>query len=125
MYQFAFRCLATACSALAATAFAQQSAPSVTQPPAPDAAAASVYRSAWSGYRPFADEKPITWKDANDEVRRIGGWRAYLRESQGQPSGGAGAASTAPVAKDSVKPAPSDAGTAQGHDAHHKPKESR
>ena len=124
MSQFVFRCLATASSVFAATAFAQQVAAPTARPSAQDAPPASVYRSAWSGYRPFADEKVISWKDANDEVRRIGGWRAYLRESQGQPSG-AGAASTAPAAKDSVKPAPSDAGAAQGHDAHHKPKESR
>lgn len=122
---FVFRCLAAACSALSATAFAQQPAPSVARPPVPDAAPSSVYRSAWSGYRPFADEKVISWKDANDEVRLIGGWRAYLRESQGQPSGSAGAASTAPAVKDSAKPAASDAGAAQRHDAHHKPKESR
>jgi hypothetical protein len=125
MPQFVFRCFATACSALAATAFAQQPAPSVARAPAPDAAPSSVYRSAWSGYRPFADEKLISWKDANDEVRLIGGWRTYLRESQGQPSESAGAASTAPTAKDSAKPTPSDAGAAQGHDAHNKPKGSR
>ncbi len=126
MPQIVFRCLATACSALAATAFAQQPAPSEARPLVPDAAPSSVYRSAWSGYRPFADEKVISWRDANDEVRRIGGWRTYLRESQGgQPSGSAGAASTAPAAKDSAKPAPSDAGAAQGHDAHNKPKAPR
>ena len=126
MPQFVFRCLATACLALAAAAFAQQPAPSVARPPAPDAAPSSVYRSAWSDYRPFADEKLISWKDANDEVRRIGGWRTYLRESQGgQPSGSAGPASTAPAAKDSAKPAPSDAGAATGHDAHNKPKAPR
>lgn len=121
MSQFVLRCLATACSALAATAFAQQTTAPVAQQPAADAAPSSAYRSAWSGYRPFADEKVISWKDANDEVRRIGGWRAYLRESQsGQSSGSAGAAT-----KDSAKPAPSDAGPAQGHDAHNKPKEPR
>ena len=118
MSQFGFRCLAMACSAFAATAFAQHAAPTA-RPPAQEAAPSTVYRSAWSGYRPFADEKVISWKDANDEVGRIGGWRTYLRESQGQPSGNAGAAN------DSVKPTPSDAGAAQGHGAHHKPKESR
>lgn len=121
MSQFVFRCLVTACSAFAATAFAQQTRAPVAQPPATEAAPSGVYRSAWSGYRPFADEKVISWKDANDEVRRIGGWRAYLRESQsGQLPGSAGAAT-----KDTAKPAPSDAGTAQGHDAHNKPKEPR
>jgi hypothetical protein len=119
MPHLVFRCIATACSALAATAFAQQVSPPTAGRPAQDAAPSSVYRSAWSGYRPFADEKVISWKDANDEVRRIGGWRTYLRESQGRPSGNSGAA------RDSDKATPSDAGAAQGHDAHHKPKESR
>lgn len=125
MSQFVFRCFAMACSAFAATAFAQQRAVPTARPPAQDAAPSNIYRSAWSGYQPFADEKVLSWRDANDEVRRIGGWRAYLRESQAQPPGNAGAASSAPAAKDFAKPTPSDAGAAQGHDAHHKPKESR
>lgn len=125
MPHFVFRCLATACSAFSATAFAQQTTAPAAQSPAADSAKSSIYRSAWSGYRPFADEKVISWKDANDEVRRIGGWRAYLRESQAQSSGNASAGSTAPAAKDSAKPTPADAGAAQGHGAHSKPKESR
>ncbi len=126
MPHFVLRCIAMACAALAATAFAQQTSPPAPRPTAQDAAPSSVYRSAWSGYRPFADEKAISWKDANDEVRRIGGWRTYLRESQAaQPSGSAGAAGTAPAAKESAKPAPSDAGAAQGQDAHTKPKAPR
>ena len=121
MSQLVFCCLAMACSALATAALAQQPAPSAARPPATDAAPSSVYHSAWAGYRPFADEKVISWKDANDEVRRIGGWRAYLRESQGAPPpGNAGAA-----AKDFAQPAPIDAGAAPGHDGHHKPKEQR
>ena len=119
MLHFVFRCLAMACTAVAATAFAQQTAAPPARPPAQDAAPPSVYRSAWSSYRPYAEEKVISWKDANDEVRRIGGWRTYQRESQGQPSGNAGAA------KDFVKPTPSEAGPAQSHDAHQKPKEAR
>ena len=125
MLHFIFRCLAMACSAVAATAFAQQATAPAARPPAQDAAPPSVYRSAWSGYRAFADEKVISWKEANDEVRRIGGWRTYLRESQGQPSGNGGAASVSPATKEFGQPTPRDAGPAQGHDAHHKPKESR
>ena len=121
MSHFVFRCLAMACSAFAATAFAQQAPAPAVRPPAQDAVPSSVYRSAWSGYRPFADEKVISWKDANDEVRRIGGWRAYLRESQGgQSSGSEGAAGAAPAVK---KPS-SDSGAAL-RGAHKKLKESR
>lgn len=28
------------------------------------------------------DDKPISWRDANDTVARIGGWRVYAREAQ-------------------------------------------
>ncbi len=125
MPQFVFRCLAMACSVLAATAFAQQSPAPAARPPAHDAAPASVYRSAWSGYRPFAGEKVISWKDANDEVRRIGGWRTYLRESQsGQSSGSEGAVRTTPATKGANEPS-NDSGAARRHGSHNAPKESR
>jgi|KBSMisStaDraftv2_1062788.scaffolds.fasta_scaffold1911092_2 hypothetical protein len=35
-----------------------------------------TYKSAFEGYRPFADEKPIPWKEANETVRRRGGGAA-------------------------------------------------
>jgi hypothetical protein len=97
MPHFVFRCIAMACAALAATAVAQQTPPRAARASAQDAAPSSVYRSAWSGYRPFADEKVISWKDANDEVGRIGGWRTYLRESQGSTQ--------APAKTDAKEPA--------------------
>lgn len=43
---------------------------------------AATYASALAGYRRLGDDKRIPWKDANDTVNRIGGWRAYARESQ-------------------------------------------
>jgi hypothetical protein len=54
---------------------------------APPAAAAPGYRSALEGYRPFADQEVAPWKESNDNVGRIGGWRAYAREAQGAASG--------------------------------------
>lgn len=126
MPQFVFRCLAMACSALAATAFAQQTTAPAAGQPATDAVPPSVYRSAWSSYRPFADEKVISWRDANDEVQRIGGWRAYLRESQSrQPPGSEGAARTSPAAKDFAEKASTEARGAQHPGSHNAPKESR
>ena len=126
MPQFVFRCLATACSMVAATAFAQQAPSPPPKPPASDAAPSTVYRSAWSGYRPFADEKVISWKDANDEVLRIGGWRAYLRESQSAPSSGSeGAPRVAPSTKDQANDSPSDVGAARRHGSQNGSKESR
>lgn len=45
-----------------------------------------TYRSALEGYRPFADEKAIPWKEANETVYRRGGWQAYAKEASGTGS---------------------------------------
>lgn len=37
--------------------------------------------SAFTDYRRHADTRLRPWKDANDAVGRIGGWRAYAREA--------------------------------------------
>lgn len=42
------------------------------------------YRSAFDGYRAYDDPRLLAWRDANDLVGRIGGWKAYARESAGQ-----------------------------------------
>lgn len=52
---------------------------------AASAPAAPAYRSAFEGYRAWAEPTPTPWREANDTVGRIGGWRAYAREAQGQP----------------------------------------
>ena len=69
--------------------------------PGPAAAAETApfaYRSAFEGYQPYTDEKIVNWKEANDTVGQIGGWRAYSKE-----------ASQGPSADNAVKPAPSAA----------------
>ncbi len=43
---------------------------------------AVVYQSAFAQYKPLGDEKTRTWRDSNDTVARIGGWRVYAREAQ-------------------------------------------
>lgn len=53
------------------------------QPAPPAPAASQPFRSALDGYQPFTDEKPAPWKESNDTVGRIGGWKAYAREAQG------------------------------------------
>ena len=64
-----------ALSAFAAIAAAAQPAPTVLN-----------YKSAMEGYRPFTDDKPIPWKEANDTVYRRGGWKAYAKEAaEGAP----------------------------------------
>jgi len=70
---------------------------------APPAAAWPVelqYTSPLSGYRAY-DEQPVeSWREANERVGRIGGWRAYARETMADPA--------------EVKPAAADA-----HAGHH------
>ena len=41
----------------------------------------AVYPSAFAGYRAVGDAQVGAWKEANDTVTRIGGWRAYAREA--------------------------------------------
>lgn len=58
------------------------------------------YRSAFTDYRPFSDEKLAPWREANDEVGRVGG-----------KAGHGGHAKPAPVKPASKPPA-------AGHESH-------
>ena len=58
------------------------------------------YESPFAQYRRLGEEKPVSWRDANDTVTRIGGWRVYAREAQ-QPDP---APIPAPVSAPAVKP---------------------
>lgn len=92
-------------AAMAALAVSAQTTAS-TAAPAP-------YRSALEGYQAFGDDKPIPWKEANDTVGKIGGWRAYAREAQ-QPQAPDGKGTAAPVA-------PSAGNATNPHAGHGKP----
>lgn len=78
------------CGALAAvvTAATGQPAPAVANARANDpqnpaaAVPATTYRSAFENYRALGVDKVQPWRETNDTVGRIGGWRVYLRESQ-------------------------------------------
>lgn len=65
---------------------AARPAPDATDPAA--AVPALSYRSSLQTYRRHVEGPPRVWREANDEVLRIGGWRSYLREAQGAPAGG-------------------------------------
>jgi hypothetical protein len=39
------------------------------------------YRSVFEGYQPFTLDKVLPWKDTNQTVETIGGWRAYAKEA--------------------------------------------
>lgn len=78
--------------ALCLTAQAQSN-PGATRPDPLDPRAsvpAPVYRSSLAAHRRAGEDKPVTWREANDTVTRIGGWRAYTREAQQpEPAGSA------------------------------------
>ena len=40
------------------------------------------YRSAFSDYVPYSEQEIVSWRQANDLVGEIGGWRTYAKESQ-------------------------------------------
>jgi hypothetical protein len=100
---------------LAAASIAQaQGAPARTERPDPlDPRArvpAVVHPSPFAGYRRLGDDRPVPWKEANEAVNRIGGWRAYAREAQTPDP-----AASAPGAR---APAPPASGPAPGHGGH-------
>jgi hypothetical protein len=83
--------------------------PASASPPAAShvpQAQAVPYRSAFEGYQPFTEEKILPWKQANDTVRAIGGWRTYAKEASEPVSKGDQAPAAAPVRphSDQVKP---------------------
>ncbi len=59
-----------------------------------------TYRSALENYQPYSAQQVQPWRESNDNVGRIGGWRAYAKEMN-QPDG-------APSPK-------TEAGTPAGH----------
>ena len=73
-------------ASLLATLAAQAQPAAKAARPDPLDAKASVpalnYESSFSQYRRLGDDKPVSWRDANDTVTRIGGWRVYAREAQ-------------------------------------------
>ncbi len=44
------------------------------------------YQSSFSTYQAYADQPIISWRNANDTVGKIGGWRSYAKEVQQPPS---------------------------------------
>lgn len=53
----------------------------------PTPATPQTDRPAFETYQPFTEEKLLPWKEANDTVGRVGGWKAYAREAQGESVG--------------------------------------
>lgn len=110
LYPLPARALAglTAFGALAALSVGAQTArPNAAETPAPHSSATVSYQSAFDGYQSYSDDKVLSWKESNDTVGKVGGWRVYAREAQGaqpaaakNPASGGAAPGVAPAAAD-------------------------
>lgn len=66
-------------------AFAQ--APADTEIPKPALLTKLQYSSPIGAYQGYADQPVQSWREANDRVGQIGGWRAYAKEiKSGEPT---------------------------------------
>ena len=66
-------------------------------------------------YRRLTDEPAVSWREANDKVGRLGGWRAYAREAQqAEPSVPSAAAAKPAAVPDPATP-PSRSSDHSGH----------
>ena len=63
-----------------------------------------VHGSAFLQYRSLADAPVGSWRDANDTVTRIGGWRVYARDAA-QPASPAASMSAGSASAPGMKPA--------------------
>lgn len=82
-----------------------------TSAPAPQIVAAPAplpYTSALQGYQPFADEKVRSWKESNDTVGKIGGWRAYAKEAAEPEAKSSQTPAASPAAAPKAPAAPAD-----------------
>lgn len=82
------------------------------------------YLSPFRDYKPLGEDKPIPWQAANDEVARIGGWRAYAKQAQDAAASVNPAAPATPAkappppAKPPVMEAPAEPKPKSGHEGH-------
>ncbi len=69
----------------AGAAFAQ--VPADTETPQPSLPTKLQYSSAIGAYQAYADQPVQSWREANDHVGEIGGWRTYAKEIKaGEPA---------------------------------------
>jgi hypothetical protein len=100
--------LAALATGLAVGAAAQtQGAPAPTRPDPlnPGAAVpAATHTSALTRYRSAGEVKVGSWREANDAVTRIGGWRVYAREAAQPEAAPVPAPAASPPPGGSVRP---------------------
>lgn len=106
MFTMTRACWAIFVATSAFAAAAQQQAPA--EPPARNEVASVPFRSISEDYEPYSDQKLTPWREANDNVGRIGGWREYAREARqpasANPSGAAAAGAPARAASEAKDP---------------------
>ncbi|MDP1650823.1 MAG: hypothetical protein Q8M01_21860 [Rubrivivax sp.] len=79
-----------------------------------------VHTSTLANYRRLGEVPVGSWREANDTVTRIGGWRAYTREAK-QPEGPADAASAAAAGTPAAKTTAPMPTMPSGHGGHRDP----
>lgn len=81
-----------------------------------------TYSSPFSRFRGLGDDKPVSWREANDAVARIGGWRVYAREAQQPEATPSGTdAPMAPTHGGAGKATPQPMPMSPGHGGHKSP----
>jgi hypothetical protein len=123
MHRNSNRWLLPAAFAMAVSATQAQDPPRAVSPSDPLETSATVpplvYRSTLTTYRRLGDDKPVPWRQANDNVARIGGWRAYAREaSEPASTERGGPAATSPPLPASPPSTPSAMPMPAGHGGH-------
>ncbi len=76
-----------------------------------------AYVPAFDGYRPLIDEPMRPWRDANEEMGRLGGHIGHIGNEAGTPAHSAPGEAGKPA-----RPAPDNAGAASpgAHSGHHR-----
>ncbi|MBP0625093.1 hypothetical protein [Cupriavidus consociatus] len=69
-----------------------------------------AYSSAFAAYKGYADQPVTSWREANDIVGRIGGWRTYAKEAVQETSPAAIGSAPAPASQGDGRSAHKEAG---------------
>lgn len=76
-----------------------------------------LHRSALASFRHLGASDPLPWREANDRVGRIGGWRAYAREANAPEAAASAPPAPKPAIDATAAPLPKPVPRAQ-HDGH-------
>jgi hypothetical protein len=77
-----YRVVLAFAAVVASTAVAQENG---VRPDPADASAKvprPAYKSAFAGYRPYKEEEPSRWREANDQAGRLGGHAGHAKPTE-------------------------------------------